>query len=173
MHTNGKCHILHFSMQEEGILELHTNIKCNLCTLQYTCKPLCTIGMHLITLLNIHMPRYQYVRLNTKCHKVTLIMKNQGSRIFGFMHDFWIIPFANMTYTRSPNYTNMVVDKHGRQTIQSCGCCVAAFAIVVSCFCPHKCTSLIVLDKWLSKYTEMLVKLVGHQCNLPYASKKG
>ena len=27
--------------------------------------------------------------------------------------NFWTIPTANMTYTRSQNYTNMAVDKHG------------------------------------------------------------
>ena len=39
----------HFSMQEEDILE-HTNGKCHLCTLWSTCRPVCNIGMHLITL---------------------------------------------------------------------------------------------------------------------------
>ena len=39
---------LRFSMQEQDILK-HTNGKCHLCTLQSICRPLCNIGMHLIT----------------------------------------------------------------------------------------------------------------------------
>ena len=52
--TNGECHVFTFSLQEEDILE-HTNGKCHLCTLWSTCGSLCNIGMHLITLLNIHL----------------------------------------------------------------------------------------------------------------------
>ena len=33
------------------------------------------IGMHLIRLLSIHMPRDKLVHLNAKCHEVTLILK--------------------------------------------------------------------------------------------------
>ena len=29
------------------------------------------------------------------------------------------------------NYTNMVIDKDGVQTLKSCGCCVEVFVIVV------------------------------------------
>ena len=47
---------LHFNVQEEDVLEL-TNAKCRLCTLQSTYRPLCDIGIHLIPLLNILMPR--------------------------------------------------------------------------------------------------------------------
>ena len=46
----------HFSMQEEEILE-HIIGKCHLHTLQSTCRPLCNIGMCLITLLNMLMQR--------------------------------------------------------------------------------------------------------------------
>ena len=28
------------------------------------------------------------------------------------MHEFWTIPTANMTYTRSQTYTDVVVDEH-------------------------------------------------------------
>ena len=35
----------------------HTNVECRLCTLQSTCRPFCNIDIHLITLLNILMPR--------------------------------------------------------------------------------------------------------------------
>ena len=47
---------LHFSMQEEDILE-YNNGKCHLRTLESTCRSLCNIRMDLITLLNILMPR--------------------------------------------------------------------------------------------------------------------
>ena len=47
----------HFGMQEEDTLE-HTNGKCLLCTLQSTSRPLCNIGIYLIPLLNILMPRH-------------------------------------------------------------------------------------------------------------------
>ena len=46
-----------FIMQEEDILE-HINAKCQICTLYSTCRPLYSIGLHLITLLKILMPRY-------------------------------------------------------------------------------------------------------------------
>ena len=34
------------------------------------------------------------------------------------MHDFYTIPAANMTYTRSQNYTNMMIGKYGLQTFE-------------------------------------------------------
>ena len=46
---------LHFNLQVEDILE-HSNGKYHLCTLSSACRPLCNIGMHLITPLNIYMP---------------------------------------------------------------------------------------------------------------------
>ena len=49
---------LHSSMQEEDIFE-HTNPKCHYCTLHSTCRQLCNIGSHLITLMIIVMARYQ------------------------------------------------------------------------------------------------------------------
>ena len=49
------------------------------------------------------------------------------------MHEFGTILSANMTYTRSQNYTNMVVDKHDGifTNIQSCGRCVVAFVALI------------------------------------------
>ena len=38
--------------------------------------------------------------------------------IFGSMHEFWTILATNVTYTRSQNYTNMMVGKHGIQTFK-------------------------------------------------------
>jgi hypothetical protein len=49
---------LHFSMQEEDILE-HTNAKCHCVHFsQLVDRPLSNIGMHLIIVLNIVLPRY-------------------------------------------------------------------------------------------------------------------
>jgi D-lyxose ketol-isomerase len=49
---------LHFSMQEEDIIE-QANGKCHLCTLRSTRRPLYNIDMPLITLLDILMSIYQ------------------------------------------------------------------------------------------------------------------
>ena len=46
---------LHFSLQEDGILQ-HTNGMCHLYTFLSTRRPLCNIGIHLITLLNVLVP---------------------------------------------------------------------------------------------------------------------
>ena len=46
---------LHLRLQEQHISE-HINAKCHLCTLSSTCRQLCNIGIHLITLFNILMP---------------------------------------------------------------------------------------------------------------------
>ena len=35
---------------------------------------------------------------------------------WGFMHEFWTISTANMTYTRLQNYIDMVVGEHEIQT---------------------------------------------------------
>ena len=44
---------------------------------------------------------------------------NYNLSVFGFMDEFWTIPTTNiMTYTISQTYTNMVVDKHGIQTLK-------------------------------------------------------
>ena len=56
---------LHFSIQEEEYILEHSNDKCQLCN----------IGNHLITLLNIFMPKYQYAHLNATCHETTLLVK--------------------------------------------------------------------------------------------------
>ena len=34
------------------------------------------------------------------------------------MHEFWTIPTTDMTYTRSQNYTNMVVGEHKTHTFE-------------------------------------------------------
>ena len=65
---------VHFCMQKEDVLE-HINVKCYLCALSSTCRPLCDVGIHPITLLNILMPRCQQADLNAKCHEATLMVK--------------------------------------------------------------------------------------------------
>jgi hypothetical protein len=45
------------------------------------------------------------------------ILKPRGGcnsilNIVGFMHEFWTISTVNVTYTRSQDYTNMMVGKH-------------------------------------------------------------
>ena len=47
------------------------------------------------------------------------------------MHEFWIIPIVNMTYTRSQNYTNMVVGEHGIQTFELVVVVLLSFDIFV------------------------------------------
>ena len=43
-------------------------------------------------------------------------------------------------YTKSQNYKNMVVGKHGIQTFE-------VMLVVVVCFCPRKCISLIIIGQ--------------------------
>jgi len=46
---------------------------------------------------------------------------------FGFMHEFWTILTASMTYTRSKNHTNIMVDELGVYTFRD----VVVFIVVV------------------------------------------
>ena len=43
---------LYSSVQEEDVFE-HINVKCHLCTLESTCRPVWNIGINLIKLLNM------------------------------------------------------------------------------------------------------------------------
>ena len=65
------------------------------------------------------------------------------------MHEFWTIPTANMTYTRSQNYTNMVVDKHGIQTFEVVVVVLLSFYV----FVPTSAHPLLFWTSGLSKYT--------------------
>ena len=49
--------VLCFSMRGKDVFE-HTNVECHLCALKSTCRPLSNIDIHLITIVNILMPRY-------------------------------------------------------------------------------------------------------------------
>jgi hypothetical protein len=63
------------------------------------------------------------------------------------MHDdFWTIPTANMTYTRSETYTNMVVGKHRIENIKSCG--LLLLLVFFDFFVPTRAHFLLFLDKW-------------------------
>ena len=60
------------------------------------------------------------------------------------MHEFWIVSSANMTYTTSKNYTNMMVDKHGIQTFKIVVVVLLRLLVLFDVFCSQKCTSLII-----------------------------
>ena len=80
------------------------------------------------------------------------------------MHEFWTTPIVNMTYTRSQNYTYMMVGEHRIQHIWSCDCCVVAFVAVVWCFVVPTCAHvLLCLSKWLVQI-HLNVNFVG-PCN--------
>ena len=67
---------------------------------------------------------------------------------FGFIHEFWTIPIANMTYTRSQYYLDMVVGEHG---IQMFKVVVVVFLVLLLSFDVFVSTSahpLLFLDKW-------------------------
>ena len=64
------------------------------------------------------------------------------------MHEFGTISVANMTYTRSQTYKNMVVGKHG---IQTCDVVVVALLLLwlsFDVFVPTSAHLLLFLDKW-------------------------
>ena len=50
-----------------------------------------------------------------------------------------------MTYTRSQNYTNVVVSELGIQTFK------VVVVVIICCFCPHKCTSLVIFGYGFAK----------------------
>ena len=62
-HSNGKCYLRISSPCKRKIFLRYTNAKLVICLLyfQSTCKPLCNVGIHLITLLNTHKARYVLV----------------------------------------------------------------------------------------------------------------
>jgi hypothetical protein len=62
-------------------------------------------------------------------------------------HGFWIIRTANMLYTRSQNYTNMVDGKHGIQTSEVM-VVVLLFLLPFDVCIPTSAHSLLFLDKW-------------------------
>lgn len=85
--------------------------------------------------------------------KTILVMVVGLSRIWVY----WTIIAANVTYIRLL-ITHVWWLANTNTNIWSCGHRVVAFAIDIRCFCPHKCTSLILFwTSGLSKYTLSLV----------------
>jgi hypothetical protein len=58
------------------------------------------------------------------------------------MHDLWTTPTANMTYTRSQNYTNVMVGKH---EIHHLLLLLLSFHV----FVPTSAHPLLFVDKWI------------------------
>ena len=72
----------------------------------------------------------KYVFLKIGCKKKFSSKEPMNLSILGLKHEFWTIPTANMTYTSSQNYTNMVISEHGMEYKHSklwllcyCFCC--------------------------------------------------
>ena len=65
------------------------------------------------------------------------------------MHDFGTIPTANMTYTKSQNYTNMVDGKHGIQTFKSVVVVLLLLLLFFDIFVPTSAHPLLFLNKWV------------------------
>lgn len=61
------------------------------------------------------------------------------------MHGFQMISTVNMMYTRSKNYTNMLIDEHGVQTFEVVVGVLLVLLSLIDVFVPTKCTSLIIL----------------------------
>ena len=51
--------------------------------------------------------------------------------MFGFMHEIWTIPTANVMYTRLQNYTNLMVGENAIQTFDGVVVLVVAFDVIV------------------------------------------
>ena len=70
--------------------------------------------------------------------------------MFGFMHEIWTILTANMMYTRTQNYTNMVVGEHGIQIFEVA--IVVFLILLLSCdvFIPTSVHPLLFLDMWFA-----------------------
>ena len=62
-------------------------------------------------------------------------------------HDYWTIPTANMMYTRSQNYTMMVVGKHGIHTFKVMVVVLLLLLLLLDVFVPISAHPLLYLDK--------------------------
>ena len=63
------------------------------------------------------------------------------------MCDFWTIPTAAMTYTRSQNYTNIAVGKHGIQTFKVVVVMMLHLRLSFYVFVPTSAHPLSIMDK--------------------------
>ena len=57
-----------------------------------------------------------HIIIGLKCQFIHYF--NYDLSIFGFMYEFWTATTVNMMCTRSQNYTNMMVSKHGIQAFK-------------------------------------------------------
>ena len=74
------------------------------------------------------------------------------------MHEFWTISTANMAYTRSQTYTNMLVGEHGIQAFED----EVVMLLSIDVFVPTSAHPLLILDKWFVQ-----IYLNG-SCSWPY-----
>lgn len=88
---------LHYRMQGEDIIE-YTNAKCHSYALKWTCRPLCNVGIHLITLFNVlkHIP---YIN---KWISITNI------------HHIWSTPFWTSPNVSDAQITQTLKFRYGR-----------------------------------------------------------
>jgi hypothetical protein len=64
--------------------------------------------------------------IHKRCHsdnhrndkKSHMTLKTRPQAYLDFMHEFWVIPTTNLTYTRLQNYANVLVGEHGIQTFE-------------------------------------------------------
>ena len=63
------------------------------------------------------------------------------------MHEFWTVPTANMTYTRSQNYTNTVAGEHGIQTFGVVVVVLLPILLSFDVFVPTSAHLLLFMDK--------------------------
>ena len=74
---------------------------------------------------------------------------------------FWAIPTASVTYTRSQNYTTMVVGKHGIQTFKVVVVVLLLLLLSFDSFIPTSAHSLLFLDKWFVQIYECQFELMS------------
>ena len=74
---------------------------------------------------------------------------------FGFMHEFWTISTIIVAYTRSKNYTNMVVFEHEIQTFEIMVVVLLFLLLLFDIFVPHMHIPYHFWRSGSSKYTQM------------------
>ena len=73
--------------------------------------------------------------------------------IFGLVHEFWTIVAASMTYTRSRNYTNMMVGEHKIQTFADMIVPLLLLSLSFDVFVPTNAHPLLFFGKWFCQNT--------------------
>jgi hypothetical protein len=72
------------------------------------------------------------------------------------MYESWTILTANMTYTRSQNYTNIVIGEHRVQDFEVVVVVLLFLLLSFDVFIPTSAHPLIFLTSGLAKYIEVL-----------------